>query len=824
MPKRTDSGRPEYSDGLSELVKKIETDWLFQPVGNWNGDFIESLVRRLRELSKSREPSDQKALQALVNLIEKKIRSIIAADSGATDNDRIVTLKGILDRLKQAVGVRAPLSPRRGDSRGMDLLLLHRGQSAWDQIEQAVAMREWRYKTVSNLLGLGDALEGGEKVILIDTSFLPELNQKNPGIIPRRDTLPYLFFVSDRCDIEIRMQAIRAGAIKIFSEPINLDALLKALEEHIQPNSGPRHRILVVADYEAQAKYPVDILREAEFDTQILSDPSEVIDVIWGFRPDLILMMDLNNPYADSIVLTRLIRDREESTAIPIVFLSEEEDEENLLQALQAGADDYLTMPMQLNQLATTVRSRINRVAAISAAGVKKSEEPQVELADREGLVFRIEKRMCEQGGEEWLYGVIVIDIDALSINPGRCIGLDSDRLLAAIGSGLKPLLQGSDFLARIGSCSLASLIRRSSKGEMQRVADLVYEIVNYQLSSMAVKKSQVGIGLTMIDKDVPSANHLLMQGELAASAAGQNGQKGFYLYEKGREIAGVAVKGGATWRKEQFLTVLEAGSATLEERRFICRRESARATEIIELIPHCKLPEITGDLFQKAALCGAAGEFDRFICDLGIQRLCEYGLQGKAVTLILHQSAAVIEESDYLDFIKSELRRLHIVGTGLMIEFSLPSLASRLQQAQALFDELSALGIAISLSHFPCNKSGYKVLSHLRADAIRPRSSVLRDESEEIGQISEMIRSLQTRIILPGVDYLAQISYQWWENADCIQADFPREDLVAESFAKKEPFFAYQGKRGGGMRLAGEEAHKTPVNKVSATSGISTT
>ncbi|MCU7882285.1 MAG: hypothetical protein KZQ60_18515 [Candidatus Thiodiazotropha sp. (ex Lucinoma aequizonata)] len=51
-------------------------------------------------------------------------------------------------------------------------------------------------------------------------------------------------------------------------------------------------------------------------------------------------------------------------------------------------------------------------------------------------------------------------------------------------------------------------------------------------------------------------------------------------------------------------------------------------------------------------------------------------------------------------------------MGTELMIEFNLPSLASDLKQARHFLGELSALGISTLLGNFACNDTAYKVLA----------------------------------------------------------------------------------------------------------------
>jgi EAL domain-containing protein (putative c-di-GMP-specific phosphodiesterase class I) len=151
-------------------------------------------------------------------------------------------------------------------------------------------------------------------------------------------------------------------------------------------------------------------------------------------------------------------------------------------------------------------------------------------------------------------------------------------------------------------------------------------------------------------------------------------------------------------------------------------------------------------------------------------------------------------EEENYIDWIKSILRRLQIVGSGLVLEFALPSIATRLDRSIDFFDELSALGIRISLSHFPSKKSGFKALGYLNVDIIRPRSSLLNSEAWNIEDIRRITHARNIEIILPEIDAIERISNLWWRCADYIQAEFPRQARRAPGALGEDLLTLYLG------------------------------
>jgi DNA-binding response OmpR family regulator/EAL domain-containing protein (putative c-di-GMP-specific phosphodiesterase class I) len=665
-----------------------------------------------------------------------------------------------------------------------DILLLYREQSVWELIEQAIDQEQWRYLSLSNFPALREALRYGVKVILIDASFLPEIVRQPLRLSDPRQEQPTLFFVSERCDVEIRIQALQAGADRLFSDPIDLTALIRTIGAVVQPIDEPKSRVLVIADDEFRAKPTVELLCEGSIETLILSEPLKIIDTIWRFRPDLILMLEPNSTHIDNIVLTKLIRDREESLATPIMFISDDEDPEKELKALWAGADDFLSRPIRPQLVLASVINRIQRVKAVSAAGVQIIEEHPVELSGRQAMLARLERMRDNANDDNWFYGLIVIALDPLKEEAAEHI-TGGNQNIATLLDGFGPILQAHDCMARIGVSHLAILIRRGGKKEVKRQTDLAFEIINYRLATQRDRAIKFGVGLVVITNTGRSADELLQYGEQAADTAYRQWREGHAHYFEKPILPVAGVKEGAAWQREEFIYALHSGSVTIQEQRYGCPGMGMSMGEIIELIPQFDAQDAPVDIYHQASLCRATLEFDRFVCDCGLQRLYDCTLQGNQVRLILRQSVAVLDEPEYIDFIKSILRRLHIVGNGLLLEFSLPSIVSRLPQTAGFFNDLAALGIGISLSHFPCNDAGVKLLLHVKPDVVRPRTSHLHANAEiqDIAKVINEIHLSQAEVVLPGIEHPENVSSEWLEHADFVQAELLKyEQLQGKS------------------------------------------
>ena len=93
------------------------------------------------------------------------------------------------------------------------------------------------------------------------------------------------------------------------------------------------------------------------YDVRTASDGDSGLDLFRDFRPDLVIT-DLSMPEMSGIEVCREIR---RSSDIPIIVLSVRGDESVKVQALDAGADDYITKPFGMNELLARVRASLRR-------------------------------------------------------------------------------------------------------------------------------------------------------------------------------------------------------------------------------------------------------------------------------------------------------------------------------------------------------------------------------------------------------------------------------------------------------------------------------
>jgi two-component system KDP operon response regulator KdpE len=126
-------------------------------------------------------------------------------------------------------------------------------------------------------------------------------------------------------------------------------------------------RILVIDDEPEITRALQSILTAHGFEPVLAASGEEGLDQLQRRRPDL-LLLDLVLPGQSGLDVTRVIR-QELRLDLPIIVLSAHGEEESKVQALDLGADDYLTKPFGVKELLARMRAALRRAGGGRPAG-----------------------------------------------------------------------------------------------------------------------------------------------------------------------------------------------------------------------------------------------------------------------------------------------------------------------------------------------------------------------------------------------------------------------------------------------------------------------
>jgi len=154
-------------------------------------------------------------------------------------------------------------------------------------------------------------------------------------------------------------------------------------------NTEKKRNILVVDD-EAQITRVLKTMLSAQgYGIRTAADGKLALEEFKSWSPDLVIT-DLRMPNMDGLELCRRIRTE---SRIPIIVLSVKGEETIKVQALDAGADDYVTKPFNVNELLARVRAALRRTAV-----PEQGDTPVIAVGD---LLIDIPARRVEVRNHE---------------------------------------------------------------------------------------------------------------------------------------------------------------------------------------------------------------------------------------------------------------------------------------------------------------------------------------------------------------------------------------------------------------------------------------
>jgi len=183
-----------------------------------------------------------------------------------------------------------------------------------------------------------------------------------------------------------------------------------------------RSHILVVDDEPQITRVLRTALTAQGYEIRVANDGEMALEIMKDWSPNLIIT-DLSMPQLDGVQLCRRVR---AVSQVPILVLSVRDQERQKIEALDAGADDYVTKPFSMNELLARVRANLRRMP--------KTEEPSeivdvgdfhIDLATRTVVVAGRDRKLTPKEFDLLLY---------LSQHPHRVI--PHRTLLAAVWGG----------------------------------------------------------------------------------------------------------------------------------------------------------------------------------------------------------------------------------------------------------------------------------------------------------------------------------------------------------------------------------------------------
>jgi two-component system KDP operon response regulator KdpE len=148
---------------------------------------------------------------------------------------------------------------------------------------------------------------------------------------------------------------------------------------NVQAMTNDKSRVLVVDDEPQITRVLRTVLSSQGYQVQTAAEGEAALSSFTEFRPELVIT-DLYMPHMDGVELCRRIR---AVSTVPIIVLSVKGEEKTKVEALDSGADDYVTKPFGIDELLARVRAALRRGSGEQEAASFEAGDFRIDLDAR---------------------------------------------------------------------------------------------------------------------------------------------------------------------------------------------------------------------------------------------------------------------------------------------------------------------------------------------------------------------------------------------------------------------------------------------------------
>jgi diguanylate cyclase (GGDEF)-like protein len=269
-----------------------------------------------------------------------------------------------------------------------------------------------------------------------------------------------------------RMRAVGAGADQIFLAE-QIDSELPRFARLMARIGAPPARVLIV-DADPVADAYAAYLMQAGVRVVQARSADEAQDLFDAEIPDIVLLAEVL-PDADGVTFARLLRQDPRFHLVPIVLVAPARDIPDQIAALRAGADDFLSHPVDESLLLQLVVSRAERGRQLR------------ELVHRDGLTgllnhatllaeLEIAVDFARRSGNG--FALLIVDVDHFRRVNDRFGHLVGDQVLVHVGGLLRSHVRASDLVGRYGGEEFGLILRGSATEGAELVARKLQQFI----------------------------------------------------------------------------------------------------------------------------------------------------------------------------------------------------------------------------------------------------------------------------------------------------------------------------------------------------------
>ena len=562
--------------------------------------------------------------------------------------------------------------------------------------------------------------------------------------------------------------------------------------------------ILVIEDVESLREEILETLSYEGFDVLGAENGIVGVQMAKTYIPDLIIC-DIAMPELDGYGTLVALREEPKTSMLPFIFLTAMTEKGDMRQAMQLGADDFLTKPFTSSELLGAIASRLQKYNSvkehyydeIKAVGAKfeylSHHDELTQLPNRVLFYDSLTQVVLHAQINHKSLALLFLDIDNFNII-NNTLGNDiGDQLFKAIAERLKRYTAPCDMVARIQGDEFAMIISDIQslshvKIEAEKILDLLSRPYNLYGHEVFITSS---IGITIFPEDHQQVEGLIKNAELAMYYAKTHGRNSYKLYspELNAQSAEYMALANSLHRAidRQEIRVFYQPLVDLQSGKIIGAEALARwqHPDLGLIMPSKFIPvaEQTGLILRLTELIlEAVCRQMRSWKDLNIN----YGFI--AVNLSTQHFRP---DSNLIEMLTKVLQESRLEPEDLELELTESIIMQNAEFTINVLSKLQTMGVKVAIDDFGTGYSSLSYLKHFPVNTLKIDRCFIQDVTSDRHDatislaIIDLAHSLSLQVIAEGVETMEQVQFLKEHSCDQIQGYFFSPPLPQLEFEK---------------------------------------
>jgi diguanylate cyclase (GGDEF)-like protein len=557
--------------------------------------------------------------------------------------------------------------------------------------------------------------------------------------------------------------------------------------------------IMLVDDEPVMLEIVRALLEEVGYSNFVsIEDSTKAVDVLSEENPD-ILLLDLDMPDVDGFQVLQKLRLLDGYEHLPVIILTASEDPDSKLKALELGATDFLSKPVDPSELVLRVRNTLSAKAYQDQLAYYDS---LTGLPNRKLFLDFLDKGIKLAKRDERSLVLLDISLDRFQ-QVNESFGMNiGDQILQIISSRITGVVRQSDTVGRIDRYTPVENTARIAGDEFTIVVHGVDSVENASVINERILEAirepipidgndvylTASIGVAVYPQDGSDVSTLFKRASSAKDFAKKHGRDRYQYYSNEMEAHTRALLKMAT----DLRTAIEQEQFQLHYQPQIdLKSGKIMGMECLIRWFHPSYGPISPEKFipiaEDLGLIGAIGDW---VLQEACHRACEWNAtRVEKLKVSVNVSAQQFLDPKFRDKIVMNLHSSGLEPNCLVLEITESMLMGDVEQLAVLLHDIKRLGVSFSLDDFG---TGYSSLSYLKKfpiDELKIDRSFLlevpanNDDNSIVVAIIAMAHSLGQIVVAEGVEEIEQLQFLRQHRCDVIQGFYFSKPLNKEGF-----------------------------------------